>query len=381
MARPDVVVVGAGIVGLAVAHEISAQGLRVLVLERGQVGCEASGVAGGFVSLQAQHTSTVIGLVREGLRHYLSLGDRLGADIGLRTCGSLMLAAGETEAEELATHQAALTAAGVTHQPLDAPALREQLPLVADGVTAGSYCGSDVQIDPPRLLAAYHDALERQGAEVRENRMVVGLQTAGDRTTGVRTRFGDIDADHVVLAAGAWTPVLLPPNLAGFVRARRGQLLVARPRRRLVQHLLLGVDYLRARFGEDAIGFTLEQTVDGIIRLGGTREWVGYDRRPTALLAEAEANASRYLQLPEGMQWSYATAGLRPTTPDGLPLVGSPSPGLWLAAGHEGLGFALAPVTAARLTAAIIGRPADLRAFNPGRFMTPENGRLPTSGE
>ncbi|NUQ01868.1 MAG: FAD-dependent oxidoreductase, partial [Armatimonadetes bacterium] len=352
MARPDTIVVGGGVVGLAVAYELRQAGQAVLVLEQGHLGRGSSGVGGGFVSLLSQQSPAMLGLVRESSKRYASVAERLGADIGLRSCGSLLLAPSEAELTILHTAGGELSALGLSATVITGDSLRELEPCVAPTVVAALEVDSDLQIDPVRLLHAYRDALVREGGEVREGRLVAGLQRHGGRVTGVRTQYGDIDADQVVLATGCWTPVLMPPTHAAFVRPRRGQLLVARPRRRCVQHLLLGADYLGAKFTNTTIGFSLEQTVDGVVRLGGTREWSGFDPRPTALLCSVQKNAARHVVLGD-LEWSHAVAGLRPATADGLPLIGSLGKGLWIATGHEGSGFATAPATAARLAAAI----------------------------
>lgn len=371
MAVPDIVVVGGGVIGLAVAYELAAEQRRVLLLERHTLGHGASGVGGGFITTRGQSQAAGLALVRESLERYDILPDQLGADLGLRRCGSLVLAADENEREQLGQRHAEHEAAGPGATLLTGDAVRELEPQVAPTVVSASWCPADLQLDPPRLLAAYRAGLERLGGEVREGRTVHALLRAGDRVTGVRTQFGDLDAGEVILATGCWTPVLMPPAYAGIIRPRRGQALLARPRLRCIRHLLLGCDYWSAKFGDGEVGFALEQNVDGVLRLGGSREWAGYDSRPTALLDRIQANAKRYVTWPEDVTWTVARAGLRPSTPDGLPLLGQIAPGLWLAAGHEGAGFAQAPATAARLAAALRGRLSELRPYHPGRFMTP----------
>lgn len=372
MAQPDVVVVGGGVIGLAVAWSLATHDRRVLLLERNQLGGGTSGVGGGFVCQVSQEVSPMLGLVRESIQRYYRLAERLGADIGLRSCGSLVLAADGEEALAIESHAGTLAAAGVSCEMLEADDARREEPALAEAVTAAVRCADDIQIDPGRLIAAYVDGLSRVDAELRCDRLVVGLQRSGKRVIGVRTQYGDIDCDQVVLTTGCWTPALLAPTHAGYLRPRRGQLWHSRPRRRFVHHLVLGADYLAAKFRSAAHGLSLEQTVDGVVRLGGSREWLGFDSRPTALLEEIRVNAERYLRFPDDLVWSHAVAGLRPGTADGLPLIGNVGPGLWIAAGHEGSGFATAPATAARLVRQMSGRAADLRPFHPGRFMTPE---------
>lgn len=374
MTRPDVVVVGGGVIGVATGYELADRGARVLLLEQGPIGGGTSAVGGGFVSLLSQTAPAMVGLVRESIRRYHELGDRLGADLGLRACGSLLLATAGAELAALQRHATVLGELGVACQTLDAAQLHEAEPALQPGVAAALHGPRDLQIEPRRVIAAYRDGLLRCGGEVRTDRTVIDLQRIGDRVRGVRTQYGDLDADQVVLATGCWTPVLLPPTYAAFVRPRHGQVMLSQGRRRCVRHLLLGVDYLGTKFGGEQVGFSLEQTVDGVLRLGGTRQWTGYDCRPRSSLSTVMANAGRYVSWPDDVAWLVAAAGLRPATADGQPLIGPLGRGLWLAAGHEGSGFASAPATAARLAAAVCGEASDLRAFHPQRFMTPEEG-------
>lgn len=374
MATPDTIVVGGGIIGLAAAYELARRGQRVLILERGRTGSGCSSVGGGFCARLSQVNGATAQLVRESQVRYHTLGEELGADLGRRTCGCLMLAAGDEEAAVLHDRR------GTTEQPrpwewIDATAVRELEPLCRESVRGALYAVGDLQVDPRRLLTAYRDALARLSVEIREQQVVIELLRDIRRVSGVRTRYGVLEAGVVLLASGCWTPALLPHTHAALVRPRRGQLLLAMPRRRSYQHLLLGADYYLAKQGGSDLGFSLEQTVDGVIKLGGSREWAGYDSRPSRILCRVEENARRYVELPEGLTWSHAVAGLRPATADGMPLLGQLERGLWLAVGHEGNGFATAPATATRLAAAVCGEPADLRAFNPGRFMTPPEGQ------
>lgn len=371
-ATPDTIVIGAGLVGLAVAYELAIRGQRVLMLEQESIGAGALAAAGGFVSVASRSSGPVRSLVRESQSRLRVLGERLGADIGLRSCGSLFLAADEAEAGWLRQHAEELSDAQVAAELVQPEHLAELDPIIRGDLAGGLRCDGDLQIDPQRLVKAYADALRREGGELREDRVVVGVRTRNGRAIGVTTRFGDHDADAVVVTAGCWTPVLLPESHASLIHARRGQVLMSQARRRCVQHLLVGADYVSRRDDADGLGFTLEQTVDGALRLGSTRERAGYDCRPTSALVRAQVNAARYVRLPEDVVWSSAMAGLRPTTADGLPLIGQVRRGLWVASGHAGYGCAAAAATGARLAAAICGQGSDLRAFNPRRFMSPE---------
>lgn len=377
MAAPDAVIVGAGVMGLACAFELSRRGQSVLILERGRAGDGCSAVGGGFVCRAAQVSREMGQLVRESQQRYGGLADELGGDLGLRACGSLVLAADDDEAALL--RRRLERGDGGELEWLEPAEVFDAEPLLAPTIAGALHQPGDLQIDPRRLMAAYRAAAAGQGAELREQHTVLGLRRDKQRVVGVQTRLGIIDAGTVILTCGCWTPALLPHSHAALVRPRRGQMLVARPRRRCYQRLLLGADYLASKRGQCEVGFSLEQTVDGVVRAGGSREWVGFDTRPTELIGAIEANLPRYVKLADDLTWSHALAALRPATSDGLPLIGQLERGLYLAVGHEGNGFATAPATAARLAANVLGEPSELRAFAPGRFMTPPEAQIGSS--
>jgi glycine oxidase len=407
---PDVAIVGGGIVGCAVAYYLARAGARVTVLERDRIAAEASSAAAGMLAPLAEGAAPgpFLDLALASLSRFPSLADELrgatGIDVELLTPGLLRPALDETEAEEYRASLAWQRQQGLPVRWLDAAEARAIEPCLTPAVRGAVYSEAEHQVNPPRLTEALARAAAGHGAVLHLGASVRGLLREGDRIVGVRLADGELRADHVVLAAGAWAaacgewlgvpvpvepvkgqmlailpspgpggrggnspsvmrgrgeaPVTgLPPELGGGGGPRSGG--GGRP----LRHTLYARD-----------GYLVPKA-DGTIYVGATVERAGYDRRVTAAgishllgllgkLAPALADAT----------FVRAWAGLRPGTPDHLPILG-PVPGfkgVSLATGHYRNGILLAPITGELIAQAVLGQPTTLPLgpFSLGRFAT-----------
>jgi D-amino-acid dehydrogenase len=221
---------------------------------------------------------------------------------------------------------------------LDGAALADLEPALKLGLAGAWQYDGDAHLRPDRLMTELRRVLTGLDVDVRENCPVTEFIRGQERATGVRTAAGDIPADHVVLAAGAWTP-LFRRQLGCRVPIQPGKgYSVTFPRPALTPvHPIL--------FEEDRVAITPFRSG---FRIGSTMEFAGYDatlnRDRLGLLTAA---ADRYLREPPSGPAEEEWWGWRPMTPDGIPLIG-PSPALpnvWLAAGHNMLGVSMAPAT------------------------------------
>ena len=203
-------------------------------------------------------------------------------------------------------------------------------------------------------------AARRLGAQIRSGVEATGLVIENGRVCGVQTKDGVLRSGNVVNAAGVWAPELVAPYGVSLpIRPRRGQILVTEPLPTMLRHVVLCACYLIAKYHPEeldptdrqhrlGVGLAVEQTAHGGLLIGSTREFAGFDRSTTLAGIEAVArHARRILPALAGVNIIRTFAGLRPHTPDGLPILGPVAelPGLIMAAGHEGDGIALAPVT------------------------------------
>ena len=393
MSRPDVLIVGGGVIGCAVAYELAKDGLRVMLLERAGLCAGASGANGALIWPQAMHRGVALDLTLACARLFPTLGDELGADIEYRRTGGMVAIETDAQWTQMAEYVAGQPAVGLHAELLDGAEARRREPLLAPDLRGAVYAEHGGTINPFRLTLGYAHAARQRGATLVTGSEVLSLLRRGDRIAGVTTRTGDLEAETVILAGGAWSgPLAATANLRVPVTPRQGMVVVTEPAPFRLRHVLkpIKADTDMWRFSQpwppDAPGKSgydpnlppgkgmgMAQTVAGNLVIGSTSRFVGLDRAPTLagiryVLESARRIAPAIGQLRMLRTW----AGFRPYTPDGLPLLG-PAPGvdgLVLATGHDGSGIGMSPVSA-RLVAAAVTKadpPLPLEPFDPRRF-------------
>lgn len=341
----SIFVVGGGVIGLLSAYELAQAGRAVVVIERGNVGREASWAGGGILSplYPWRYPESVTRLALWGARHYRALVESLRAESGIdaewTASGMLSLALPDVD---LALNWA--DQHGISAKLVSDAALQELQPGLAD---AGPAIWDETagQVRNPRLLGALYQALRKQGVDIRQNVAVEGFLVRNGHLVALRTTQGEIKAEQGLVAAGAWTGALLArAGLSLPVRPVRGQMLLFRAPPNLVRRITLKGDrYLVPRR-------------DGRILVGSTVEEVGFDRATTAEAGEAlRAAAIALLPALRNYEVERQWAGLRPGSPDGIPYIGEHPEirGLFVNAGHYRNGIVLAPASA-RLAADLI---------------------------
>lgn len=368
----DVAVVGAGVAGLAVAWRAAQRGLRVIVLERAEPGAGTSAVAAGMIGPIAEALPTEQPLMRLGLasaRAYpefvAELADASGRDPGYLRCGTLLAARDADEAEALTRELAMRETLGLAVRRLRASEARRLEPALAPTLRLALDVPDDHAIDPRKLTAALEVAVARAGGQVRSGVSVEGLAVSGDRVDGIRLGDGGhIRAEHVVMAAGAWSHAVagIPDAARVPVHPVKGQIL------RL--HDPAGPGLL-TRVLRMTGGYIVPRG-DGRYVLGATMEERGFDTTVTAGGAfELLRGAFELLPSVTELVIDELSAGLRPATPDNAPAIGPGAlAGLHWATGHFRHGILLAPVTGEIVAAQLTGEdPGELAAaFAPTRF-------------
>jgi len=375
--RVDVAIVGGGVIGLAVAWRARAKGLSVTVLERNAVGRGTSYVAAGMLAPVAEVEFGAAGraMLELGLRsaqmwpEFAAELERCsGEEVGLLRTGTLVLARDEDEARELERQIAWRDSLGLRTVRLRGSEAREREPALAPTMRLALEAPEDHSVDPRCVLGALRRACEVAGVAMREHSPVarVALDGAGTQVTAVELEDGElVSARHVVIAAGAWSGSLegLHAEACVPVRPVKGQLL------RLCDPAGPGLLKRVVRFE----GGYLLPRADGRYVLGATVEERGFEEQATAggvyeLLHEAHEVVPGVSEL----QIEELCVGLRPGTPDNVPLVGPGAlPGLTWATGHHRNGILLAPLTAELVVETLFGEQAEdplLSVCDPGRF-------------
>jgi len=324
MARPDVLVIGGGVIGLTTALALTDGGAEVMLVEAGQVGQEASWAGAGilFPIYPWRYPPRVQTLAQRGRALYPALAERVLAATGIDP-GHI-----RSGLRLFDDHEAALRWCRDHHEPVE----------VATGAASGALLLPDVaQIRNPRLCAGLKALLTGLGVTVKEGCRVAGLDEHHDGVTAMTAGGERIEAGAAVVCAGAWSKRLMP---ALPIRPVKGQMLLLEDEPGRWPHILLeGGRYLVPR-------------ADGRLLIGSTVEDIGFDKQASepdmrALREHFAHRFPRLLELPELSRW----AGLRPASEDEQPIIG-PLAGrqrIYANTGHFRNGLTMAPAAAEAL--------------------------------
>jgi glycine oxidase len=352
---PDVLVIGGGVIGCAIARELAAT-RRVLLVDRGPIGGEASSAAAGVLSV-ASGTDDDERLVlrKASLALFPDLADALRAetdvDVGLARPGVVTLAGTDMDAAAGVKRVAQRRSEGFRAELLDAREVTSLEPAANPALRGGVLFPDDASIVAERFVTALADSARRRGATLVPGAPVLDVERDGGRVARVRVGHEWITPSCVVLATGAWGASAIAGLDVGIdLVPVRGQMIALRPPRGLGHVLTIGDAFLVPR-------------AHGIVWVGATFEEVGFDKTVTAaglstLATHVERVAPTMLDVPIVHAW----AGLRPFCRRGGPILGRP-PGLdnvLVALGHHRNGILLTPLTAAAIRACADGVPPPL---------------------
>lgn len=396
----DAVVVGGGILGCAVAGELARHGAAVTLVERGPIAAGASGRNHGL--LFRPEDPVLDPLYRSSLAGYRQLATTTELDLGLdeRPVGLLVVVTDEASWPAGEREAASAARGGILVERLDAAGLRSAEPALARGLQGGLLIDDGIRVDPAALTLALAGEARRRGAEIFTYTEVKQILVSGTRVRGVATDAGVIAAPAVVDAAGPWAAKLGRTAAAELpIGGIRGWIVLTGPRPGLMHHVVESAGWhlaagdpgpLPPTVGElgsagparQDVGTLVQQNRGGHVLLGGSRA-ASLTEEPEGpeTAAEIARGAARLVpalvELPVLAAWS----GVRPTSPDGRPVIGAVPgfEGLFVAGGHGGQGVSLGAGSGLLAAELVLGlEPSfDPRPFEVGRFPaggTPGNG-------
>jgi D-amino-acid dehydrogenase len=409
---PDVAIVGGGAIGVCVARELALRGARVALLERGpRLGCGCSEGNAGLICPSHSAPLATPTALRQGVRRLLASDSpfhlrlrpgvvpwlarfaasstpakaragtevlrlltlasldlhtefaRAGLDAAYEQRGTLDVFETEDGFAEGAAKARLHGQAGMRAELLEATAARALEPALTGPIAGAVHWVDEAHCDPGRFTAAVGAAAADAGAAIHTDCEVLDVSRDGGRVRSVATTQGEFLAGEVVLAAGAWTPALARSlGVRVPVEGGKGYHVELAP---------AASDPHIPVFFQDA--WVIATPLPGRLRLAGTLELAGVDMSVDLKRVDAIFDAARTrLTGVASSRISHVWRGLRPCTPDGLPIVGRPRQveNLVLATGHTMLGLALAPVTGRLVAELIAGEPPshDLAPLSPSRF-------------
>jgi D-hydroxyproline dehydrogenase subunit beta len=376
-AHPDVLIVGAGIVGCATAYELTKRGATVTLVDRGEVSGGTTGLGEGNVLCSDKDAGPELDLAVAGMPLFDELEGLVGEPARIRRKGALIVHPDEATWAGESARAERLRGAGVNAELLEPEQVRKLEPHLIGAIRGALYAAEDLQCDPRAIARALAAWSADNGATVRPNTHAAAIEP------GRGVRLGDgtlLPAGAVVLAAGPWSgPLAASAGLNLPVEPRKGQLTRLRLpaadltflRRKIVDGSYLAS--VTSGAADRQISTVIETTWDGRVVVGSTRERCGFDGTVDDDLARTVQERAAAL-VPDvlGLTPESTWVGFRPWLPDGLPAIGpsQAAAGLWIGTGHEGAGVQLGPITGRLLAEAITGETptVDLSPFDPDRF-------------
>ncbi len=369
----DVVIVGGGVIGCAIAHHLRKSGIDVAVFDQGEIGAEASSAAAGLLaplgSLSGPGPFADLLLASFALFPALvpELEDASGINLEYEQTGALRVVRDAKHIPNLRKRMKAWQPLGLEMHWLTGDEAREREPLLSPAICAAIYAPEESQIKASHVVKAFSLAATNRGAKLYSHREITGVQHHNARVTGVYTEQGEtIACNHLVIAAGAWAARCSGwLNIELPVSPQRGQILTLRQPSPPLRYIVFGeAAYFAPKSGEPVI-------------VGATREEVGFDKQLTAGgIAWLLNTAIRLIPALESSPIDQMLAGLRPRTPDNQPILG-PAAGwenVTLAIGHGSVGILLSAITGKAIAEWVVRGevPELVRPFSLERFKRPD---------
>ncbi len=365
---PDVVVIGAGLVGTMTALGLAEAGLHVTLLEADFPGGGSTGAAMGHI-VAMDDSPEQLALCAHSRRRWSALAATIPASGEIDRCGTLWIAVDDAEVAAGRERLAGYAQHQVAAEIVDARGLYELEPHLRPGLAGGLLVPGDAVCYPPAIARVLSERVAASG----------GMTTSHGRVTSLSPHTVHLDdgttvsAGAIVVAAGVASPALVP----GLpIVPRKGHLLISDRHPGMVRHQLVELGYMQSAhtFGAASVAFNVQPRRTGQLLIGSSRELVGFDPAINRqLLGPMLQRAIAFVPALEKVRALRSWVGFRPATSDKLPLIGAwpEIAGVWIAAGHEGLGITMSTGTADLIVAGILGTapPVDAAPFRPNRVM------------
>ena len=328
----------------------------------------------------------------KSLEIYAGLSGELGSDLEFKSLGGMILIESEKHLAIMEEFVAQQRSSGLEVEIISQKELRRRQPYAREGFIASTYSAKDSQADPFRVMTAFGQRGRALGMELKRRTEVVDIAQTGSGLWRVTTADGTRYETEVVLnTAGAWAPLVgKMVDVDIPITPKRGQLIVTEQIPPIGETNVWSAEYIvtklkpelaqkrEAELDQIGLGFSFSRTADQNYLIGSTRELAGYDKSTTYTALKAIARqVADFFPVMKKVHIIRTIAGLRPSCADGKPVLGEHPgrPGFFTAAGHEGDGIALAPITGRIVSQLICGQKTelDVSELTPARFSGTRN--------
>lgn len=359
MEHCDVLVIGGGIIGCAIAYYTSKSGKDVTILEKGEfVSGTSSRCDGNILAIDKDPGfDSQMSLVSQKL--VADLSKVLPHSFEYRAPGSILVCESEEEMEAAKQWVDRQKAAGLPFRMLDKQDIQQESPFFADDLLGGLECATDSTINPYLFAFSLLEEAKKFGAKAYKQTEVKGMKKEADGIFTIETTNGTFTAKQVVNAGGVWAPKIGEMlELSIPIKPRKGHIIVASRQQHVGSRKVMEFGYLISKFGGErkvdsltekyGVALVFEPTESQNFLIGSSREFAGFNTKVNNEIIKCIANrAIRFYPKMADMMVIRSYAGLRPWTEDHLPIVSRVDhiPNYYIAAGHEGDGISLAAVT------------------------------------
>ena len=382
----DVVVIGSGVVGASVAYFNAKAGAKVVLIDKGDMAEGTSSKSDGNILICDKMPGFDVQLAKASQDMFPQLSKELDFDIQWHQRGSLYIVEDEEQYEIAAKFCKDMVALGMPMRMMDKYEIHQDEPYLAEDLYGGLETACDGSVYPIGLCYGFALGAKRMGAELMLHSPVTGIDRDGNGFI-VHSEKGDVAAKNVVDCAGIWSPVV--GKMVGLdvpIQARQGQILVSEQTFKVARRKVHEFGYMLTKFGSgdykrkvserverNGVAFVFEPTASNNFLIGSSRSFVGEDISCDIEVMQALAErAIRFFPVIRDIKVIRGYSGLRPFTPDHLPIISdTPVPGFYIAAGHEGDGIGLSPITGRCIADMISGKKPfmDLSPVSYQRFL------------
>lgn len=372
----DVMVIGAGAIGSSVAYHLTKRGMKVALVERGDIASGTSSHCDAVALICDKNPGIDTDMGYASIERYLELQEELSYDFEFTQRGCMYVCETEAEMEAAKGYVAEQVADGYNMQMLSAQEIFEREPYLARDLIGGFWSEPDCSMNPYKLCFAYVDAARRMGMDVLAHHKVLDIKLENGKVAGVVTDHGTYRTDKVINCAGVWAPEI--GRMIGIdipIKPRKGIVMISERSFPIVNQKVQEFGYMMSKFEDieftrnvserverNNVAMVIEPTEASNFLLGGNREFRGYNIASEIEVMQAVAERGiRFFPVIRDMNCIRTYSGLRPWVVDHLPIVSDVDevPGYYIAAGHEGDGISLSAITGKMMGQIIAGEPTD----------------------